>query len=594
MSSKKLMAAALAAVMAVGTVSTVAFAEEGVDTWTIDGSKAGDKTFTEATINPYFAFNVPTAVYNTWATIKDGTKNDGNDYNKELSIALWESTKDYNFKDFKGGSATLEMKGTAVDYVPAQMVIANQAGNKYTIADTGNDFCPKIMVPKLTDGNVIIITTTTGAKAGELSEQPATVGYKIATKAELDAAKADQTTAPTFAGAEVNPSGVDKVYKSSATSGDLKDAYVFGTSAAATQKVVSKTVTGKNTVTIGSTFRDSTGDSTQTGPEGSKFGKQTNTVQFIPSFDGLSDTVRLVEVSADSKITVDVSGTVDGKTWTGYYLDSDKKALWSLTGTKDYTFSWDNTTTGTFGGNSNSTRGLQVLVGYPAPGVASASQAPLTFKSNPDVKEDNEDLTIPLVNDIFSTNSWLGFGDIVPPAMLKALNEGGSIEFEFSRELKSNEYFTGAMMFGVANGAIANNFSIEPTYGNGKTATVTIPAGLTYYADEKNPWQSVGLGWRFSFQKLGQGLFAPTDNSAGTDKVVTGVKIVKMTFKTNGAAVDNNSGSTSGSTSGNNGGNTSGSKDPNGNPPTGIALAVAPVILAAGAVVAISASKKRK
>lgn len=593
MSSKKLMAAALAAVMAVGTVSTVAFAEEGVDTWTIDGSKAGDKTFTEATINPYFSFalsSLPSTMTDNWATIKNNTKNDDNNYNKELSLAIWEAYSEYEFKDFKGGSAVLEMEGTAVEWVPAQIVMTQGTGAAALVklVDTGANGIPRVMVPKLKDGSVIVLDDLTGAKAGDIGDQPATVQYKIATKAEVDAyagTKAGDAD-PGIAGAATAVSANTKIYET--TDGDL----VFGESVAATDKVSTKKVTGKETETIGTSLRDSGGAAHA--PETTTAGKQTATVQFTPSFEGLSDSVRLHSIDlAKSKMTIDISGTVSGKTWTNYYLDSNKKPLWTISGSKDYTWVWKAATPGEFGGTDGSAAGLKVLMGYPQQ-TGYAADAPNSFKANPDVKEDNEDLTIPLVQDIFTTGSLLGFGDIVPPAMLKALNEGGSIEFEFSRELKSNEYFTGAMMFGVANGAIANNFSIEPTYGNGKTATVTIPAGLTYYADEKNPWQRVGLGWRFSFQKLGHGLFAPTDNSAGTDKVVTDVKIVKMTFKTNGAAVDNNSGSTSGSTSGNNGGNTSGSKDPNGNPPTGIALAVAPVILAAGAVVAISASKKRK
>ena len=590
MSSKKLLAAALAAMTAVSAVSAVAFAEEGVDTWTIDGSKAGDKTFTEATINPYFSFalsSLPSGMTSDWATIKNNTKNDDNNYNKELSLAIWEAYSKYDFKDFKGGSAVLEMEGTAVEWVPAQ-VVANldSTNNLFKLVNTGTNGVPRVMVPKLKDGSAIVLTDLTGIKEGDITEQPATVKYAIATKAVVDAYAGTKATDadPGIAGTPTAVGATTKIYET--TGGDL----VFGESVAATDKVSTKKVTGKETETIGTSLRDSAG--TVAGPDSTEWGKQTATVQFTPSFEGLSDSVRLHSIDlAKSKMTIDISGTVSGATWTKYYLDSNKKPLWTIAGSKDYTWTWESSAPGEFGGITGSAAGLQVLMGYPQQ-TGYAAAAPKTFKANPDVKEDNTDLIIPLVKDIFNTNSFLGFGDIVPPAMLKALNEGGTIEFEFSRELKSNEYFTGAMMFGVANGAIANNFSIEPTYGNGKTATVTIPAGLTYYKDEKNPWQSVGLGWMFKFEKLGQGLFT---SGSGTDKTVTDVNIVKMTFKTKaGSAVVDPSTSGSGNTSGNNGGNTSGSKDPNGNPPTGIALAVAPVVLAAGAVVAISASKKRK
>ncbi len=592
MSSKKLMAAAMASIMAVGSMSVVAFAEEGVDTWTIDGTKAGDKTFTEAAINPYFAVSLqdlPTSMTSNWATIKNNTKNEDNNYNKELNLAVWEAYKKYEFKDFKGGKAMLEMKGTAVEWVPA-MVVANldATNNLFKLVDTGSNGVPRVMVPKLKDGAAIVLTDLTGAKEGDITAQPTTVKYKIATKAEVDAYAGTKATDadPGIAGAEVTMSDAIKIY-ANATTGDL----VFGASDAATDKVSTKSVEGKQTVDIAASFRDAAGSTTA--PENTEWGKQTPTVQFNPSFEGLSDSVRLQTIDMEkSKITVDISGTVSGDTWTKYYLDTNKKPLWTITGTKDYTWTWETSAPGQFGGATGDANGLQLLVGY-AGQTGYASAVPRTFKANPDVKEDNLDLTIPLRNDIFSTGSWLGFGDIVPPDMLKALNDGGTIEFEFSRELKGTEYFTGVMMFGIANGAVANNFSIEPTYGNGKTATVEIPAGLTYYKDEKNPWQSVGLGWNFAIQKLGQGIFGETD-ATGTDKQVTDVKIVKMTFKTKGATVDgDNSGS--GNNSGNNGGNnTSGNKDPNGNPPTGIALAVAPVVLAAGAVIAVSASKKRK
>ncbi len=587
MSSKKLMAAAMASIMAVGSMSVVAFAEEGVDTWTIDGTKAGDKTFTEAAINPYFAVSLqdlPTSMTSNWSTIKNNTKNEDNNYNKELNLAVWEAYKKYEFKDFKGGKAMLEMKGTAVEWVPAKVVV--QTAGKYYLADSGSvDGVEKVMVPKLKDDAVVVLTDPTGAKAGDITGQT-TMKYKVAAKADVDAFAAGAAADTGFAAADGDAVTADtKVYADA--NGDL----VFGETAAATNKVVTKSVEGKQTVDIAASFRDAAG--TTTAPENTEWGKQTPTVQFNPSFEGLSDSVRLQTIDMEkSKITVDISGTVSGDTWTKYYLDSNKKPLWTITGTKDYTWTWESTAPGEFGGATGDANGLQLLVGY-ANQTGYAAPVPRTFKANPDVKEDNLDLTIPLKNDIFSTSSWLGFGDIVPPNMLKALNDGGTIEFEFSRELKGTEYFTGVMMFGVANGAVANNFSIEPTYGNGKTATVEIPAGLTYYKDEKNPWQSVGLGWNFSIQKLGQGIFGEED-ATGTDKQVTDVKIVKMTFKTKGASVDDNN-SGSGNNSGNNGGNTtSGNKDPNGNPPTGIALAVAPVVLAAGAVIAVSASKKRK
>lgn len=203
--------------------------------------------------------------------------------------------------------------------------------------------------------------------------------------------------------------------------------------------------------------------------------------------------------------------------------------------------------------------------------------------------------------------------------VLKNLNNGGTVTFEFDKDIRPQDVFNPYIIWSGNSGTPINlPLTLTNTYSNGgKSLTLEFPDGLTWASENTNFYNSFQMTFNLNYTNIlnntnpamppvgmttvdtadtaaKNSFFRDGKDATGADNY--GAKLVKITFKAKGgdnANVDN-SGSTSGSTSGNNGGNTSGSKDPNGNPPTGIALAVAPVVLAAGAVVAISASKKRK
>lgn len=626
MSSKKLIAAAMAAIMTVGTASAVtASATEGVDTWTIDGTGAGSKVVDEAKVTPYFAIALKdlgpagNSMFQT-SGIKNKTKDDGNTYNKELGLALWTpDDTNYKFKSFDGGNATLRLVATAAEYVELQVVTRtgpsnSSAGNPVSLSlvnissSTTNANKNVLYVPKLKNGYQFAIDANEVANITDWEDYSKNAAQiKIVKTADYGSSlKTEDGSEPSEPAATVDKAAMSSFKVLKATSGTNEGKYMAAATVAdaatanAAAAVSTVTLTKDETQTIASGVRDAGIQSGATNIMGtSKAGKQTSTVQFTPAFgDKIGATVRLEEFDlAKSSVTIDVSGTVTGDTWNNYY-----KNKWALQGSKDWTWTWM-TDPGEFNGSLNPAYGLALLVGQSGV-LGQVAQTPKTFKSNPDLTESNPDYIIPRTLNWTPLNgsntTTLSFGNLVPPAVLKALNDGGTITFEFTRELKGNEFFSGVMMFGMNNGTYANSVSVSPTYGNGKTATIEIPAGLTYYKDEKNPWQSVGIGWSFDFQKLGGGIFqqeAADDNM--TDKDIPsyisdktkGVDIVKMTFAAKGASV----GTTSGSTT-SNGGNTSGSGNSGNktdNPGTGVALAIAPAVLAAGAFVVV-ASKKRK
>lgn len=626
MSSKKLIAAAMAAIMTVGTVSAVtASATQGVDEWTIDGTGAGSKQVDEAKVTPYFAValkDLGPAGNSMFTTIKNKTEDKGNDYNKELGLALWTpDDANYKFKDFKGGTATLYLEATAAEYVQVQVIertgpATATATDKvslelHDISQSQAGAGKSLYVPKLKDGYVFAMESAEVANITDWSDYTKnTAEMKIVKSSDYGAKSAVEAgeptpPAPTVAAAAMSTFKVLKAEEGTTNAGKYMAASTVAAAgtANAAAAVSTTTITTTETQTIASGMRTAGIQDGATNIMGTdKAGKQTSTVQFTPAFGNkIGNTVRLEEFNlAKSSITIDVSGTVDHNTWENYY-----KNKWALQGSKDWTWTWL-TNPGEFNGSLNPEYGLALLVGQSGV-LGQVAKTPKTFKSDPELTESNPDYIIPRTLPWTITSgsgTSLSFGNLVPPAVLKALNDGGTLTFEFTRELKGTEYFFGTMVFGYNNGTSANSITIEPTYGNGKTATIEIPAGLTYYKDEKNPWQNVGIGWNFEFQTLGNALLTSNgalnvgaDNKTDKDIVsyladkTKGVDIVKMTFTAKGAKVDNTSGSTT-----SNGGNTSGSGNSGNktdNPGTGVALAIAPAVLAAGAFVVV-ASKKRK
>lgn len=221
--------------------------------------------------------------------------------------------------------------------------------------------------------------------------------------------------------------------------------------------------------------------------------------------------------------------------------------------------------------------------------------------------DDNGSTQKDMWNDWDNSLLQIGLGVNSTPTKLQNMNNGGTITFTFNKAIPDNQFVSAEIIYrnasghavyvngaqDIANVPLDNRFA----YGEeGQTEiTVPFPAGLTYAAGTTNPYKSFALD--VTLNKSWQGQVAdPTvsDSSFG---------LIKVTIKANAEAPkdDNNSSngglvsgdpsssstpSSSNTNSGSNGGDEK-------NPGTGVAVAVAPVVLAAaGAAVVIS--KKRK
>lgn len=202
--------------------------------------------------------------------------------------------------------------------------------------------------------------------------------------------------------------------------------------------------------------------------------------------------------------------------------------------------------------------------------------------------------------------------------ILKNLNNGGTVTFTFDKDIRNQDIFNPYIIWKGASGLVNLPLSLSNTYsGSSKELTLSFPAGLTWADSNTNFYNSFVMQFNLNYENS----FAIQDGSQGlplleqgtnvqgtaqrnsffkTGKDVVGADnygahLVKITFKANkdssnqGGLVNNDPSSTSTPSSSNNSGTQSGEK----NPGTGVAVAVAPVVLAAaGAAVVIS--KKRK
>lgn len=204
----------------------------------------------------------------------------------------------------------------------------------------------------------------------------------------------------------------------------------------------------------------------------------------------------------------------------------------------------------------------------------------------------------------------IGVGQNATIPQLKALTNGGTITFEFDKAVNSR-IIVGTIQCLSTNGQVALPLGSDFAFDEGgKTLTMKFNPGYTYDPNMNNAYNSFKIMYNFE-QDTVVGIVDPTQkpgettvgntNFGGKDKYDG--KLIKVTIKANAKAPDNTSSSTSDgglvsssttssstpSSSATNSGSNNGEK----NPGTGVAVAVAPVVLAAaGAAVVIS--KKRK
>lgn len=222
-----------------------------------------------------------------------------------------------------------------------------------------------------------------------------------------------------------------------------------------------------------------------------------------------------------------------------------------------------------------------------------------------------------------SLDRWysVALGINATPTRLKNMNNGGTIEFIFKNDIWSGSFLSVETILrsasGVASVPLASEFAFAES---GKSVSLPFPAGLTG-GSEANPFNSFWL----DYVVKGTGWYDPNGVNSGnldgshgwlgdaTNPTQWNNELVQIVIHANKEAPkDDTSSSTSSSTTSNstsdgglvsssttssstpsssatNSGSNSGEK----NPGTGVAVAVAPVVLAAaGAAVVIS--KKRK
>ncbi|MBD5384251.1 MAG: NPXTG-anchored protein [Ruminococcaceae bacterium] len=199
----------------------------------------------------------------------------------------------------------------------------------------------------------------------------------------------------------------------------------------------------------------------------------------------------------------------------------------------------------------------------------------------------------------------IGLGINATPTRLKNLNNGGTITFEFDKDMWNGVFADVEVIFRAASGQVKYPLATDYKWSeDGKSITVPLPSGLTYN-EQLNSFNSfsmeylVGVAHTGDLVDLGSG-----DNIGqywGNNPTFWDANVTKITITANKEApADNNNSqgglvsetptsSTSTPSSTTNNGTSNGEK----NPGTGVAVAVAPVVLAAaGAAVVIS--KKRK
>lgn len=200
----------------------------------------------------------------------------------------------------------------------------------------------------------------------------------------------------------------------------------------------------------------------------------------------------------------------------------------------------------------------------------------------------------------------IGVGQNATIPQLKALSNGGTITFEFDKAVNS-KIIVGTIQCLSTNGQVALPLGSDFAFDEGgKTLTMKFNPGYTYDPNMNNAYNSFKIMYNFEQNTIVGIVPGGNDNMGNTDYVGKNKfdgKLIKVTIKANAKAPDNTSSSTSDgglvsssttssstpSSSATNSGSNNGEK----NPGTGVAVAVAPVVLAAaGAAVVIS--KKRK
>ena len=615
MSSKKILAASMAAILATSAVATFASAENTDYEWTITGEKQGEASYVDPVqLKIKTGINNSTAMstlfgYGRDAAPTNPTDNTKNAYNK-IQLGIWEAFKEFEISEFTSGKVTATLGGEAQEFVTDAIVtpVTKEGKTTYEAVET------KAYLPKLKDGAKLVVEIDYDGDGIGASTDTSEGTYTATTTQILvtgvyqdDAFKALGTTIPVYVSVADDKAEADAWASFKAlklddlvTNGLLeatKDTYVAGVLAKAELAdlvAITATATGdlnpklKDVKTVGT---NEAGYPVVGAANASKLGRATDPVNLEIAFEGLGDALKLKKVNTDkSKVEVELDVTVTGATFGKYVVDNyvvnGAPGLWS----------WGDQFFSNNGGNFSalvptspsgySTQFGLVLVGCRPNTAGFNAVLPANLEEEPKAEKTKGDLFI-----LDNGGARVDFAKLVSPAVMKNLNNGGTVTFKFNKDFSLAGWKYGNVVYwnGARTIPLASDFGYDVA---GNSITFTIPAGLTYDEGSANEFKPFYLQWDFRtnvVESTGDAIFDGGAGAADYDG-----RIISMTFKANGApdapSVD---GGNSGTTSGSQGGNTTNPGSTSGNPNTGIALAVAPIVLAAGAVVTI-ASKKRK
>ncbi len=337
-------------------------------------------------------------------------------------------------------------------------------------------------------------------------------------------------------------------------------------------------------------------------------GKASQPVMINAAF-GLSATTTLQGIDFDDsvvKVTFTMSGT-----------ESDWAKAMSINTGASGTWNWNGAAWSSLQAIMDSAEGQQYvsnrfgLVGESGVVIngAYARKAGMSTKATAKINNKTEvtnNVPLPLVASV-----PVGVGQNASIPTLQKMNNGGTMKFEFDQDL-SSAVVVGTVIFYGTSGQVAlpvgNDYAWEDS---GKTLVMDFPADLTYDPSMNNMFNSFKASYNISINGVG-GLVTgddPTNTNFADNNSYKG-HLMKIKFYANAEAPkkdDTSSSTTSSSTStgglvsgstttsstpatsATNSGSNSGEK----NPGTGVAVAVAPVVLAATAA-AVVISKKRK
>lgn len=362
--------------------------------------------------------------------------------------------------------------------------------------------------------------------------------------------------------------------------------------------------------TSDSTTAKASGSGDLVSADGAKGGATTKPVDLSASF-GLNAKKALRSIDFDqnkSKVTVKFTVKMDANVFRGLGKDSNKGQNWNW-GTAG---NWDDASA--FFKGEEGTATLNEYFGI----VGEAGTYNRETKQWTKKGSVGTGVRVKMIGDARDAGTTEKIGELPLPAgtipigvgqnatipQLKALSNGGTITFEFDKAVNS-KIIVGTIQCLSTNGQVALPLGSDFAFDEGgKTLTMKFNPGYTYDPNMNNAYNSFKIMYNFEQNTIVGIVPGGNDNMGNTDYVGKDKfdgKLIKVTIKANAKAPDNTSSSTSDgglvssstTSSSTSSATNSGSNNGEKNPGTGVAVAVAPVVLAAaGAAVVIS--KKRK